>query len=68
MERAQLRLEHLVKKQAFEQAISVRDFINNQKQQAAYRARAPQCHPDTGGSHQAFAELNNAREQALASI
>ena len=35
---------------------------------AAYRARAPQCHPDTGGSHDAFAELNTAREQALASI
>lgn len=35
---------------------------------AAYRARSPQCHPDTGGSHDAFAELNTAREQALASI
>jgi hypothetical protein len=33
--------------------------------QAAYRAKAMELHPDQGGSHDAMAELNRARDQAL---
>jgi uncharacterized short protein YbdD (DUF466 family) len=33
-----------------------------------YRARARQAHPDTGGSHEAMAELNRAREEALKEV
>ncbi|RRY08873.1 J domain-containing protein [Brucella anthropi] len=37
--------------------------------EARYRARAKQFHPDApGGSHEAMAELNRAREEALAEI
>jgi hypothetical protein len=31
-----------------------------------FRVRAPYCHPDTGGSHEAMTELNRARREALA--
>lgn len=35
----------------------------------AYRARAKECHPDApGGSHDAMAELNRAKEEALKEI
>ncbi len=34
----------------------------------AYRALAAKAHPDAGGSSEAMAELNRAREEALASI
>jgi hypothetical protein len=33
-----------------------------------YRVRAKRAHPDAGGSHEAMAELNAAREQALREI
>jgi hypothetical protein len=33
--------------------------------QRAYRDRVRAAHPDTGGSHDAFAELSRARDQAL---
>lgn len=36
--------------------------------EAAYRERAKVAHPDTGGSQQAMAELNAARDAALASL
>lgn len=34
----------------------------------AWKALASSVHPDKGGSHEAMAELNNAREQAMASL
>lgn len=34
----------------------------------AYRARARAAHPDSGGSHDAMAELNRARDEALKEI
>jgi len=34
----------------------------------AYRAKAQTAHPDKGGSHEAFVELNQAKDIALASI
>lgn len=33
---------------------------------AAYRTLAPMRHPDSGGSHETMAELNHARDKALA--
>jgi hypothetical protein len=35
---------------------------------AAYRARAKECHPDTGGTAEAMAELTTARNQAIQGI
>ena len=32
---------------------------------AVYKAKVRECHPDTGGSNEAFQELNAAREEAL---
>jgi DnaJ-class molecular chaperone len=37
-----------------------RDEINH-----AYRGRAKEAHPDNGGSNNAMAELNKARDEAL---
>lgn len=34
----------------------------------AYRARAKHCHPDHGGSDEAMAELNRARDEAIAFV
>lgn len=34
----------------------------------AYRAKATEAHPDTGGSDEAMAELNRARDEALKEI
>ena len=34
--------------------------------QEAYRRRLMECHPDKGGSQEAMADLNRAREQAIA--
>ena len=34
--------------------------------EAVYKAKVRECHPDTGGSNEAFQELNRAREEALA--
>lgn len=36
--------------------------------EAAYRAKAKECHPDAGGTHEQMSELNEARLQALQSI
>lgn len=36
--------------------------------ETAYRAKAKECHPDAGGTHEQMAELNEARQQALQSI
>jgi hypothetical protein len=35
---------------------------------AAYRRLASQRHPDKGGSHEAFTELNAARDEAIAAV
>jgi hypothetical protein len=35
---------------------------------AAFRHKARAAHPDTGGSHDAFAELSQAKDIALATI
>ena len=34
----------------------------------AYRSKAKAAHPDAGGSHDAMAELNRAREDALSEV
>lgn len=36
--------------------------------EAMFRTKAKTAHPDTGGSHEAMAELNRAREEALKEI
>jgi len=42
--------------------------ITREKISDAYRFKAQTAHPDRGGSHDAMAELNEAREQALKEI
>jgi hypothetical protein len=39
--------------------------VDEQVIERAFRARALSAHPDTGGSHEAMAELNAARDLAL---
>jgi len=43
-------------------------WIDRETVEAAFRARAKECHPDAGGSNEAMAELNAARDQALREI
>lgn len=42
--------------------------ITRDRIDGAYRLRAKECHPDAGGSAEAMAELNRAREEALREI
>jgi len=43
-------------------------WMDRETVEAAFRARAKECHPDAGGSNEAMAELNAARDQALREI
>ena len=44
------------------------DVVSVARVQARYRARAFDEHPDRGGTHEAMAELNRAREEALRAV
>ena len=43
-------------------------WIDRETVEAAFRSRAKECHPDAGGTNEAMAELNAARDQALREI
>jgi hypothetical protein len=43
-------------------------WIDRETVEAAFRARAKECHPDAGGTNEAMAELNAARDQALREV
>jgi hypothetical protein len=43
-------------------------FVDRETVEAAFRARAKECHPDAGGTNEAMAELNAARDLALREI
>lgn len=43
-------------------------MVTRDEIQSAYRREAIKCHPDNGGSHKAMAQLNVARDEALAQL
>jgi hypothetical protein len=43
-------------------------WIDRETVEAAFRARAKECHPDAGGTNEMMTELNAARAQALREI
>lgn len=47
---------------------SASEIVNPSVIEGRFRAKARTCHPDTGGNHEAMAELNMAREAALREV
>lgn len=66
MERAFQAFEALPPPQSCWSILGVRPGASNEEVQAAYRAKAKAAHPDAGGTAHAMAELNRARDEALA--
>jgi hypothetical protein len=46
----------------------VRDGAEKDTVQAVFRSKARRLHPDSGGSHEAMTELNDALKEALAEV
>lgn len=62
------RIERPQKARTWFQVLGVRINASREEVDAAFRVRAREAHPDTGGSHDAFVELNAARAAALHDI
>ena len=48
------------------EVLGLRPGASRDEVEGMYRIKAKSAHPDTGGSNEAMAELNNARERLLA--
>lgn len=50
---------------AWHEVLGISVLATAEEIEAAFKERAPRCHPDTGGSHEAMVELSEARRRAL---
>lgn len=66
MERAFQAFEALPPPRSCWDVLGLRPGASREDVERAYRERAKRAHPDAGGSHAAMAELNTARDAALA--
>lgn len=66
MERAFTAFEALPYPKSCWDVLGVKPHASRDDINAAYRAKARDAHPDTGGSQAAMSELNRARDEALA--